>query len=115
MSDFQNSDWSSMSDVALMKTIGAFIRHHRLSQNKSQEEVARAAKISRSTLSLLERGERTLLVSFIKVIRILNLLYVMDVFKVKNEISPIEYAKLKKNSRKHARSKNENSKVNPGW
>ena len=114
MNDFQNPDWLSMSDMALMKTIGTFIRHHRLRQNKSQEEVAKAANISRSTLSLLERGEKTSLDSLIKVIRILNLLYVLDVFKVKNEISPIEYAKLKKNSRQHARSKNENSKENPG-
>jgi len=38
-----------MSDKALCETIGAFIRHHWLGQNKTQEAVDRAAGLSRST------------------------------------------------------------------
>ena len=41
-----------MSDKALCETIGAFTRHHRLGQNKTQEAVARAVGLSRSTLSM---------------------------------------------------------------
>ena len=44
-------DWTSMSDKALIETIGKFIQHHRLNQNKTQDDVAKAANISRSTLS----------------------------------------------------------------
>ena len=111
MNDYQHSDWPSMSDKALAETIGRFVKHHRLNQNKTQSDVARAAGISRSTLSLLERGEKVALSSLMQVLRILDLLYIMDVFKVSNEISPIEYVKLQKNKRQRARRKNK--KLNP--
>lgn len=104
MNDISYIDWTSMSDKALMETIGIFVRHHRLNQNKSQNDVSRAANISRSTLSLLERGGRISLNSLMQVLRVLDLLHIMDVFKVKNEISPIEYAKLQKNKRQRARN-----------
>jgi transcriptional regulator with XRE-family HTH domain len=71
--------------------------------------VASAAGISRSTLSLLERGEKVALSSLIKVLRVLDLSYIMDVFKVKDEISPIQYAKLQKNKRKRAKTKKKDS------
>jgi len=106
-----------MSDKSLLETIGKFIQSHRLNQNKSQNQVATTAGISRSTLSLLERGEKVRIDSFIQVLRVLDLLYVMDVFKVQDQISPIEYAKLKKNERKHASPKKvDNSKKEDlGW
>lgn len=104
MNDISFTDWTSLSDKALMETIGIFVQHHRLNQNKSQNDVSRAANISRSTLSLLERGGRISLNSLMQVLRVLDLLHIMDVFKVKNEISPIEYAKLQKNKRQRARN-----------
>ena len=115
MNDKSYTDWSSMSDNALMETIGKFVRHHRLNQNRSQSDVARAAAISRSTLSLLERGKKISLNSLIQVLRILDLLHIMDVFRVKNEISPIEYAKLQKNRRQRAHSMKGNSKEDIEW
>lgn len=117
MNDISYTDWTSISDKALMETIGAFVLHHRLNQNKSQSDVAKAANLSRSTLSLLERGEKIALNSLIQVLRVLELLHIMDVFKVKNEISPIEYAKLQKNKRQRARKKNNitNSNTELEW
>lgn len=109
MNDISYTDWSSMSDKALMETIGQFVQHHRLNQNKSQSDVAIAAGISRSTLSILERGEKIALSSLLQVLRVLDLLHVMDAFKVADEISPIEYAKLQKNKRQRARNTNENA------
>ncbi len=115
MTENSYTDWVSMSDKALIETIGKFIQHHRLDQNKTQGDVAIAANISRSTLSLLERGEKISLNTLIQVLRILDLLYIMDVFKVKNEISPIEYAKLQKNKRQRARNTDKNSSDDLGW
>ena len=108
-------DWLSMSDKALIETIGHFVQHHRLNQNKSQSDIAEAAGISRSTLSLLERGAKVSLSSLIKVLRVLDLLHIMDVFKVSKEISPIEYAKLQKKKRQRARNKSENSNGELEW
>ncbi len=117
MNDNSYNDWISMSDKALGETIGNFIKHHRLNQNKTQNEVSVAAGVSRSTLSLLERGEKVTLSSLIQVLRVLELLYVMDIFKISNEISPIEYAKLQKNKRQRARNQNEveNTNEDTGW
>ena len=117
MNDISYTNWTSMSDKALTETIGGFIKHHRLNQNRTQGELSGAAGISRSTLSLLERGETVALSTVIKVLRVLDLLYVMDTFAVKDEISPIEYAKLQKNKRKRARNKidNETSNNEPEW
>lgn len=115
MNDNSYTDWHSMNDKALIKIIGEFIQHHRLNQNKSQSDIAKDANISRSTLSLLERGEKVTLSSLMQVLRVLDLLYVMDAFKINNQISPIEYAKLQKNKRSRARSKDGNSKEELEW
>ena len=117
MSELSYNDWPAMTDKALIATIGTFVKNHRLNQNRSQNDVATAAGISRSTLSLLERGEKITLGSLIRVLRILDLLYVMDVFKVADEISPLEYAKLKKKKRQRVRKKNVslNADEGPEW
>jgi transcriptional regulator with XRE-family HTH domain len=85
-----------MSDQALNTTLGAFVKQHRLNQNKSQEDVAGAANISRSTLSLLERGKTVNLTTFLRVLRVLDLLYIMDTFQTRTQISPIKLAKLER-------------------
>ena len=112
MNDMSYVNWISMSDKALTELIGNFVKQHRLNQNKTQDEVSVAAGISRSTLSLLERGEKVSLSTVIQVLRTLDLLYVMDVFQVKNEISPIEYAKLQKKKKKRARNKMDDKTTN---
>jgi len=117
MNDKVDTNWISMNDKALCETIGKFIKHHRLNQNKTQETVSVAAGISRSTLSLLERGKIVTLGSLMQVLRVLDLLYIMDVFKVMDEISPIEYAKLSKKKRLRARNQlyDERSNNNIEW
>jgi transcriptional regulator with XRE-family HTH domain len=99
------TNWSSMSDKALAKQIGTFVRHHRLEQNKTQDELAAAAGISRSTLSLLERGETVTVATLIQVLRVLDQLQVVDAFEVKETLSPLALAKLQKEKRQRARSK----------
>lgn len=102
MNEKSHTQWTELSDNALLKTIGSFIQTHRLNQNKSQEAVATTANISRSTLSLIERGKIVRMDSFIRVLRVLDLLHVMDAFTIQDEISPLVYAKLKKKKRKQA-------------
>lgn len=103
MNDISFANWHSMSDKALAEHIGAFISHHRLDQNKTQEVLASAAGISRSTLSLLERGETVTLSTLIQTLRALDQLGVMDVFSVKKTISPLALAKIEKEKRQRAR------------
>jgi predicted transcriptional regulator len=102
----------ALSDAALMVTLGAFIRHHRLQQNKTQGRLAVEAGIVRSTLSLFERGENTSLLVFVQLLRALKLLHLLQEFQVKQQVSPLQLAKLEQSRRKRARSSN-SDKVKP--
>jgi transcriptional regulator with XRE-family HTH domain len=95
-----------MSDKALVQQIGTFVKHHRMEQNKTQAILANAAGISRSTLSLLERGEAVTLATLIQVLRILDVLHILDAFVVHQTISPLALAKIEKEKRKRASGKN---------
>lgn len=100
MTDLSYINWDSMSDKALSEHIGAFIKHHRMDQNKTQEMLANAAGISRSTLSLLERGETVTLATLIQALRVLDQLNVMEAFSVQQIISPLALAKIEREKRK---------------
>jgi transcriptional regulator with XRE-family HTH domain len=105
MSDYSYTQWHSMSDKALALHLGHFIKHHRIEQNKTQDTLARAAGISRSTLSLLEHGETVTMATFIQVLRVLDLLYVMEAFNVIKVISPMALVKEAKAKRYRVRAK----------
>ena len=102
MTDLSYNNWDSMSDRLLAEHIASFIRHQRMEQNKTQDLLAREAGISRSTLSLLERGETVTLSTLIQVLRVLNQLHIMEVFNINQAISPLVLAKIEKKKRKRA-------------
>jgi transcriptional regulator with XRE-family HTH domain len=115
MTDISYNEWNAMSDNALATHIGAFIKHYRMEQNKTQDALAKAAGISRSTLSLLERGETVTLATLIQVLRVLDKLYVMDVFSVQQDISPLMLAKIEKAKRKRASGKGKEIQTESDW
>jgi transcriptional regulator with XRE-family HTH domain len=110
MNDIPYNNWYAMSDKALAAHLGAFVKHHRMEQHKTQEALALAAGISRSTLSLLERGETVTLATFIQVLRVLDVLYVMDAFTIVKTISPLALAQEAKAQRYRIRHKKFNAK-----
>ena len=105
MTEKSFAKWDSMRDNALIEQIGAFIKHHRMEQNKTQDMLANEAGISRSTLSLMERGETVTLATLIQVLRVLDLLQIMDSFNIEESVSPLAMAKLAKAKRKRASGK----------
>lgn len=115
MTDISYNSWYSMSDKALSEVIGRFIKHHRLQKNLNQETVAQSANISRSTLSLLERGETVTVSTLLQILRTLELLHVMDVFEVKPQISPMHLAKMERERRKHASGKTHKGQQKSDW
>ncbi|WP_338359636.1 helix-turn-helix transcriptional regulator [Yeosuana marina] len=116
MNDKSNKNWYASSDKVLNETIGRFIKHHRTEQQLTQQEVADKANLSRSTLSLLERGETVTVTTLLQVLRVLNLLHIMDVFTVNKTISPIALAKAEQSERQRVRHKNNsNSKKESAW
>ncbi len=101
------------SDKALIKSLGAFIKHYRLQQNKTQSQLAVEAGIVRSTLSLFERGENVSLLVFIQLLRALKLLDLLSEFQIRQELSPLELAKLEQSKRIRVRPKDQGKKA-PG-
>jgi len=110
-------DWIQMSDVAIVRQIGNYIKHVRLQQRKTQAQLANIAGLNRWTSSQIETGDSITLTSLIQVLRALNSLYVLNTFEVKDEISPLEYAKLKKHKKERVRNKPTKTpnKNNLGW
>ena len=115
MTDNSYNNWVSMSDKALAEQIGSFVKHHRLEQNKTQETLAQAAGISRSTLSLLERGETVTLATLLQVLRVLDQLHIMDAFVVPKTISPLVLAKMEQEKRQRASGKKKDETKKSDW
>lgn len=112
-----NTEWSKISDVAIVKQIGHYIKHTRIQQNKTQVQLAKLAGLNRWTIIQIERGESVTLTSLIQILRTLNCLHLLDAFQVSDEISPLEYARLKKKRRERVRHKKSNTsdKKDLGW
>lgn len=92
----------ALNDDTLISKIGAFVRHHRLEQNVSQQTLADKAGIHRSTLVELENGKRCQLLTLIQVLRVLNRLDVFETFTIDRQPSPMAIAKLEQEQRKRA-------------
>ncbi|MBN7812525.1 helix-turn-helix transcriptional regulator [Algoriphagus sp. H41] len=99
-------DIAQLSDAAIIRKIGEFVKKKRIDLNKTQDTLAYEAGISRSTLSLLERGEKVNLITLIQVLRVLDELAIFEAFELGLRISPIEYIKLQK---KHERQRVRNN------
>ena len=112
-----STDWVAMSDKAIIGAIGAYIKHQRLEQNKTQAQVAKEAGINRWTLSQMENGSSITLASLIQILRALDLVHLLRIFAIEETISPIEYARLKEKKKKRARPKIKTNDSNGdlGW
>lgn len=104
-----NKEWLPMSDNSIISIIGEYIKHERLNQNKTQEEIAKSAGMNRWTVSKIENGEPISLLSLIQILRALNSLHLFDAFKIETQISPLEMARLEKQKRQRARKENNTS------
>ena len=106
-----NTNWVAMSDTAIVSKIGVFIKNERLNSNKTQAQLAEEAGINRWTLSQIENGEAITLISLIQILRALNSLQLLDIFSIKQQVSPLELAKKDQQKRQRARNAdNDNSK-----
>ena len=90
---------NAISDKAILQVLGNFIKQQRLRQNKTQQEIAEAAGINRSTQAQLEAGGGGNMLSFIQSIRAIDQLSVLKNFELNELISPILLAKMRKKER----------------
>tara|TARA_R100000664_G_scaffold6974_1_gene12090 strand:+ start:161 stop:511 length:351 start_codon:yes stop_codon:yes gene_type:complete len=102
MMDIGNKNWQNLSDSVIIESLGAFIKHHRLEQNITQSDLADKANINRSTLSEFERGTRVNMITFIQLLRAMDLLHTLEAFTVQKQVSPLELAKKNEDRRQRA-------------
>jgi transcriptional regulator with XRE-family HTH domain len=100
-----------MSDSAIIRELGTFIKETRLKKNYTQGDLAEKAGVHRVTLSEFEHGLRGSLTTFIQLLRALDELDTLDSFLISTEISPLEMAKLEAKKRKRASSLHKKSAV----
>jgi transcriptional regulator with XRE-family HTH domain len=109
--------WHALSDPAILEQLGEFVKQTRLQQNKTQQQVAIAAGINRSTMVQIEKGAGGTLLSFIQVLRALEQLQIFEHFEIKQQFSPLQLAKLEQNKRQRASTKKESQtkKTKSDW
>jgi transcriptional regulator with XRE-family HTH domain len=109
--------WHTLSDPAILEQLGEFVKQTRLQQNKTQQQVAIAAGINRSTMVQIEKGAGGTLLSFIQVLRALEQLQIFEHFEIKQQFSPLQLAKLEQNKRQRASTKKDSQtkKTKSDW
>lgn len=95
-------NWYPLSDLAILREIGRSLRQLRLNRNQSQQKVADAAGIDRATLSQIEHGRPTSLLTFVQLLRTLEQLDFLNGLVTTAEINPVALARLTAKQRRQA-------------
>ncbi|HCS21064.1 MAG TPA: transcriptional regulator [Bacteroidetes bacterium] len=106
-----------MSDTAIAGVLAAYVREVRLEQNKTQQDLATEAGLTRKTVSDFESGHKNItLLTLVQLLRALDVLAVLNAFQTESQVSPLVLAKLEKEKRQRAgRSKKTDLKKRSDW
>ncbi len=97
-----NNNTDTTTNQAWLIQIGNFVKEMRINQNKTQQYLADACGINRTTYIQIENGKGSSMMHFIQVLRALDALYLLKNFEVQTQISPIALAKMQQQKRKRA-------------
>ena len=92
---------SNMSSLAIAEELGNRLKQARLNANLTQADLAVSAGVSRKVLMNAEKGKAQL-DNVIAILLSLNMADQLDLFIPKQEISPLQLAKLKGKERQRA-------------
>ena len=97
---------SQSTDREISLELGQRLHYHRLARNITLEDLARRARLSKTTLFKMENGADFRLSSLLRVLRVLGLLDAVDSFIAIPAVSPLELAaRLSKKPRQRASSR----------
>ena len=106
-----------LSDRALLKVIGQKVKQLRLGARMSQKKLAESCGLSEFSISQIENGKNTSLLSLLMVLRALKELEMLNRFFEEEPMSPIAYAEVMRKSRKpqRIRKSKTQSKMESEW
>ena len=107
-------DLYAQTNDAIMRQIGSKLKELRIEKNMKQAELADASGVSVFTISSVENGKTTSLLTIVQLLRALEHLDYLDSFFQEETISPIAYAKLMKNNKKKIRVKSSSTETKEG-
>lgn len=96
------NDWYRLGDSAIVRKLCANLKQMRLNKNWSQSYLAEHAGLDRVTISRMENGRASTLLTFIQVLRALNKLHLLNIFDEEPEQSPLKLLKLLEMQRQKA-------------
>ena len=103
-----------LTDMAILTRIGEKLKTVRLKQNITQQSLAEAANVSLSTVKKIEKGEICSFDAFLRILRTLGLLDMIQQLVEEEQLSPSEYYNMvqtsKTNQRKRATGKRNSTK-----
>ena len=109
-----------LADATLLVRIGNRLKQTRLKQNITQQSLAESAGVSLSSLKKIEKGEICSFDSFLRLLRTLGLLDILQPLVEEEQLSPSEYYKLvhsvgSKTRKRAVGKKKKNRKEEPEW
>lgn len=107
------TDIYALTDPAIIAQIGQKLKEARIEQNISQKTLADRCGLSSFSISQMENGHNTSLLSIVMVLRALNRLEILAEFFREKPISPVAISEyMKKNPQRHRayNTKNETDK-----
>ena len=90
------------SDLEIVMIICQALKQVRINKNISQQEIAERSGLDRTTISRMESGKSVSLLTFVQILRALDMLEVIHVFKAYQIESPIKRLKEEEKKRKRA-------------
>lgn len=112
----ENLDFEVASSEQIEEHLGARLDMIRLNRNMTQLQLARAAGVSRSTISRLGQADKGIsLDSFIRIMQALSLEGQLDALVQTDLVSPLQMLKQKGKARQRARPEKSSSRSTGGW
>ena len=100
------NDIYALTDNAILVQIGAKLKEARVEKNLSQKDLAAACGLSAFSISQMENGHNTSLLSLIMVLRALNRLEILEELLRERPVSPVAISEYMKKHPERKRAYN---------
>ena len=94
-----------MSDSVITKKIGERLKSERLRQNITQQNLAHSAQVSFSMVRRIEAGEIKSFDAFLRIVRTLGLLDILEPLTAEIQMSPNEYYEFVNSKKRQLRKR----------